>query len=97
MCMKWKSKLMSYRPRSGRCSGGRARFWFVALSIALSCVLATAQTLTPGQQHQRPHRADIAPPAPDSDAVIPSPAGEEVGEDDVVRVDTQLMAIIPSR
>ena len=80
------------RPRSGRCSG--VRLWFIALSLMLSCVLAAAQMPAPGQQqHLRPRRASATPPAPDTAASTTSPAGEEVGEGDVVRVDTQLIPV----
>lgn len=87
MCSKGKSKLVSYRPRNGCCPGVRARLWFVALPLALSCVLSAAQAPAPKQQHQRPRRAGATPPG------TTSSAREEVGEDDVVRVDTQLIPV----
>ena len=81
---------MSGRPRSGRRSGVPARVRLVALSLALSGVPVVAQSPAPGQQHQRPRlAADITP----AEAGTSSTAVEEVGEDDVVRVDTQLVPV----
>jgi VWFA-related protein len=82
---------MFNRPRSERCYG--ARVWFVALALALSSVSAAAQTPLLEQQHQRPRRAGLTTPVPDTAAGLPTPVGEEVGEDEVVRVDTQLIPV----
>ncbi len=84
---------MSERPRRGRRSGVLARVWLVALSLALSGAPASAQLLAPGQQHQRPRLAASTTPPPDTEAGTSAPAVEEVGEDDVVRVDTQLVPV----
>ena len=72
---------------------------YVALLALLSllvsfaaCLLVAAQTPTPAQQQQRPRLAGSAPPPPEM-ASATSPAGEEVGENDVVRVDTQLITV----
>jgi VWFA-related protein len=81
---------MFYRPRSEHYYG--VRLWFVALTLALSSVLVTAQTLTPEQQHQRPRRAGLTTSVPDT-AAVSAPVGEEVSEDEVVRVDTQLIPV----
>ena len=80
---------MFYQPRSERCYG--VCVWFVALSLALSCVLVAAQTPTP--EHQRPRRASLTTPAPDAADGLSTPVGEEVGEDEIVRVDTQLIPV----
>ena len=85
---------MSCRPQSMRRSVVPSRVWFVALSLALSGVVVVAQSPAPGQQqHQRPRLAAGITPAPDAEAVTSSTAVEEVGEDDVVRVDTQLVPV----
>jgi len=86
------SKLMSFRTRSG-CRSGLSCVWFVALSLALSGVVVVAQSLAPGQQYQRPRRANGMQPEADTARGISSPAVEEVGEDEVVRVDTQLIPV----
>ena len=72
---------------------------YVALLALLSllvsfaaCLLVAAQTPTPAQQQQRPRLAGSVPPPPEM-AGASSPAGEEVGENDVVRVDTQLITV----
>ena len=65
------------------------------LSLLLSlapCVLVAAQTPTPAQQQQRPRLAGSVSRPPEM-AGASSPAGEEVGENDVVRVDTQLVTV----
>ena len=51
-----------------------------------------AQTPTSAQQQQRPRLAGPVPPPPEM-AAASSPAGEEVSENDVVRVDTQLITV----
>src|ERR1044072_1680818 len=61
----------------GICTSLRVRVWLLALSLALTGVVVTAQTLPPEQQVQRPRR------------VYPG----ELSEDDVVRVDTQLITV----
>jgi Ca-activated chloride channel family protein len=65
----------------------------VLLSLLMclaACLLVDAQTPTPTQQ--RPRLAGSAPPPPER-AGASSPLGEEVGENDVVRVDTQLITV----
>ncbi|MGH9880717.1 MAG: VWA domain-containing protein [Pyrinomonadaceae bacterium] len=65
----------------------------LSLLVSLAaCVLVAAQTPTPAQQQQRPRLARSAQRTPDTDGG-PSPAGEEVDENDVVRVDTQLITV----
>ena len=66
-----------------------ARVWFVALTLALSGVLVVAQSPAAGQQHQRPRLAGGMTTAPDAEVDAP----EEVGEEEVVRVDTQLVPV----
>ena len=61
-----------------------AVFWFVALFLPLAGVVVNAQTL-PEQQAQRPRRV-MPPPEPEY-------PGEEISENDVVRVDTQLISV----
>ena len=84
---------MSRRPRRARRSGVPARVWFIALSLALSGAVVVAQSPAPGQEHQRPRLAAGVTPAPDAEADTSSTAVEEVDEDEVVRVDTQLVPV----
>ena len=79
---------MSHDRTSRRSIGLSARA-FVALSLALGGVVVAAQTLPPEQQVQRPRR--VVPPATEADQA--SHPGEEVSENDVVRVDTQLITV----
>jgi Ca-activated chloride channel family protein len=72
---------------------------YVALLVLLSvlvsfaaCLLVAAQTPSPVQQQQRPRLAGSVPGPPEM-AGASSPAGEEVSENDVVRVDTQLITV----
>ena len=72
---------------------------YVALLALLSllvsfaaCLLVAAQTPLPAQQQQRPRRAGSVP-APPEMAGASAPPGEEVDENDVVRVDTQLITV----
>ena len=67
----------------------------VLLSLLVSfaaCLLVAAQTPTPAQQQQRPRLAGSVPPPPEM-AGASAPTGEEVSENDVVRVDTQLITV----
>ena len=57
-----------------------------------ACSLVAAQTSTPAQQQQRPRLAGSVPPTPEM-ASASAPTGEEVSENDVVRVDTQLITV----
>ena len=59
--------------------------WFVVLFLVLAGVVVAAKTLPPEQQTQRPRR--VMPPP---EVEYP---GEEVSENDVVRVDTQLITV----
>jgi VWFA-related protein len=83
---------MFYRGRNRRSPGVRLHGWLVLLSLALCGVLVHGQTTTSVQQQQRPRRVSSATPASDTTAV-PSRAGEEVDEGDVVRVDTELITL----
>lgn len=72
---------------------------YVALLALLSllvsfaaCLLVAAQTPTPAQQQQRPRLAGSVPPPPEM-AGASAPTNEEVSENDVVRVDTQLITV----
>jgi Ca-activated chloride channel homolog len=72
---------------------------YVALLALLSllvsfaaCLLVAAQTPTPAQQQQRPRLAGSVPPPPEM-AGASALTNEEVGENDVVRVDTQLITV----
>src|SRR5437868_758084 len=94
---------MCYRsPKPRRLS----RVFALGLFISLSCVafalsaVSHAQQTNSSSQHQRPRRVGDAPLAP---AATPTPTsttrnasssiGEEVGEDEIVRVDTQLIPV----
>lgn len=66
----------------------RPRVLFVAVFLTLAGVVVAPQTPAPGQQAQRPRRV-MPPPEPD-DPVYP---GEEISENDVIRVDTQLITV----
>src|SRR5205085_4759550 len=70
-----------------------------ALSCALTGLFASAQQPATGQQ-QRPRRVTNAPtqsaqptPTPARPTATPTAAGLEVGEDDIVRVETQLVPV----
>jgi Ca-activated chloride channel homolog len=74
----------------------------IGLSGATLCLSAVshAQQTDSASQHQRPRRVGVAPPtqtttppATTSTTRNTSSAGEEVGEDEVVRVDTQLIPV----
>jgi Ca-activated chloride channel homolog len=64
----------------------------LSLAACLPAQIFAAQTPTPPQQQQRPRLAGLVPPPPET-AAASSPAGEEVDENDVVRVDTQLITV----
>ena len=64
--------------------------WSLLLSFA-ACLLVAAQTPTPLQQ-QRPRLAGSMPPPPEMTGGS-APRSEEVSENDVVRVDTQLITV----
>jgi Ca-activated chloride channel homolog len=82
------------------------RVFALGLFISLSCAafalsaVSRAQQPNTSAQHQRPRRVGDTPPAP---AASPTPTssprntsatdGEEVGEDEIVRVDTQLIPV----
>jgi Ca-activated chloride channel homolog len=72
---------------------------YVVLLIVLSflvslaaCLLVAGQTPTPTKQQQRPRLVGSVPPTREM-ATETSSGGEEVGENDVVRVDTQLITV----
>jgi VWFA-related protein len=83
---------MFYRGRNRRSTGVRLHVLFVLLSLALCGVPVEGQTTASLQQQQRPRRASSATPASDTTGV-PSRAGEEVDEGDVVRVNTELITL----
>lgn len=65
----------------------------LSLLVSLApCLLVAAQTPTPAQQQQRPRHAGSVP-APPEMAGASAPQGEELSENDVVRVDTQLITV----
>jgi VWFA-related protein len=73
----------------------KSKSYLALLSLLVSfaaCLLVAAQTPTPAQQQQRPRLAGFVPPTPEM-AGASAPTGEEVSEDDVVRVDTQLITV----
>ena len=64
----------------------------LSLLLSFATCLLVAQTPTSAQQQQRPRLAGPVPPPPEM-AAASSPGGEEVNENDVVRVDTQLITV----
>ena len=64
----------------------------LSLLLSFATCLLVAQTTTSAQQQQRPRLASPVPPPPEM-AAASSPGGEEVSENDVVRVDTQLITV----
>jgi Ca-activated chloride channel family protein len=73
-------------------TGVQLRLCFIVLSLVLCGVLVDGQTTTLVQQQQRPRRAGSAPSSTDTTGVSPS-AEQELDENDVVRVDTQLISV----
>jgi Ca-activated chloride channel family protein len=82
------------------------RVFALGLFISLSCAafalsaVSHAQQPNTSAQHQRPRRVGDATPAPAASPTPTSPTrnaaatdGEEVGEDEIVRVDTQLIPV----
>ena len=72
---------------------------YVALLALLSlvvflgaCLDVAGQTPTQAQLQRRPRLAGFAPPPPVMESASAA-RGEEVGENDVVRVDTQLITV----
>lgn len=66
---------------------------FLSLLVSFAaCLHVAAQTPTPAQQQQRPRLAGSVLPPPEM-AGASAPTGEEVSENDVVRVDTQLITV----
>ena len=95
--------VLAITPLSNRRVGGEALVHevksksYVALLVLLSllvllaaCLLVAAQTPTPAQQQQRPRLAGSLPPPSEMAGARTS---EEVSENDVVRVDTQLITV----
>jgi Ca-activated chloride channel family protein len=82
---------MFYLGRNRRSTGVR-RLCLVVWSFALCGVPVNGQTISPQLQQQRPRRANSAPPASDTTRASSS-ADEELDENDVVRVDTQLITV----
>jgi len=83
---------MLYGRRNRRSTDVRLHALFVLLSLALCCLPVDGQTTTSVQQQQRPRRANSASPASDTKRASPS-ADAELDENDVVRVDTQLITV----
>jgi Ca-activated chloride channel homolog len=73
-------------------TGVQLRLCFVVLSLALCGVPVNGQTMTPQLQQQRPRRANSAPPASDTTRASSS-ADQELDENDVVRVNTELISV----
>src|SRR5437868_8731059 len=77
----------------------RAALPIIALVALLSGLVVTSAQQTPqnGQQQQRPRRvgsdAKKTQTASTGTSSTPTPAGEEVNEGDVVRVETQLVSV----
>ena len=83
---------MFYRGRNRRSTGVRLHVLFVLLSIALCGMPVNGQTTTSVQQQQRLRRTNSATLASDTAGASTS-ADEELDENDVVRVDTQLITV----
>jgi VWFA-related protein len=83
---------MFHQSRNRGSSGVRQRLSFFVLSLALSGVPVNGQMMTPQLQQQRPRRANSAPPASDTTRASSS-ADQELDENDVVRVDTELISV----
>lgn len=83
---------MFYGVRNRRSTGVRLHVLYILLSLALGGMPVDGQTTTSVQQQQRPRRANSAPPASDL-ARASSSTDEELNENDVVRVDTQLISV----
>ncbi|HYO90589.1 MAG TPA: VWA domain-containing protein [Pyrinomonadaceae bacterium] len=79
-------------------SNARVRVWTVSVTIAVSVFLLVLAGASAQQDssRQRPRRVGQPQPSPTpqtSGAPAPTQPGEEVGEGDVVRVDTQLVSV----
>jgi Ca-activated chloride channel homolog len=72
-------------------NGVRLHLCFIVLSLLLCGLPVDGQT-TPVQQQQRPRRADSPPSSSDSTGASSS-AEQELDENDVVRVDTELISV----
>ena len=83
---------MFHQSRNRSSTGVRLRLCFVVLSLALCGVPVHGQTTTAVQQQQRPRRAGSAP-SPSDTTGASSSADQELDENDVVRVDTQLISV----
>ena len=72
-------------------------FIIIAVAILNGLVITGAQQTPQSNQQQRPRRVsgskEPTPGATPRTSNTPTPVGEEVGEGDVVRVDTQLVSV----
>lgn len=82
---------MVYRRRNRTLTGAWLHVWLGLLCVALCGVLVDGQS-TAAVQQQRPRRAG-SPPSSSDTIGVSSSAGEELDENDVVRVDTQLITV----
>ena len=79
-------------------NGVRSKLYVALLALSSflvsfpACLLVAAQTPIPAQQQQRPRLVSSVPPPPEM-AGASAPTTEEVSENDVVRVDTQLITV----
>ncbi len=82
----------SFPPATREKSNAKRFTVAMAALLSLSALVAGAQQ-SPSNQ-QRPRRVGIVQPPPAPQSTPPSsPEGEEVGEGDIVRVDTQLVSV----
>jgi VWFA-related protein len=82
--------IMFYQRQSS--TGVRLRLCFIVLALVLGGVPVHSQTTTLVQQQQRPRRAGSALSSSDTTGALSS-AEQELDENDVVRVDTQLISV----
>ena len=85
-------------PKPRRTLPGRTPRWLVALTCVSLCLCAAAQQPAPKQQRPRrvpgvPAPTPNATPTPRTTRGDSPSVGEEVGEDEIVRVDTQLIPV----
>jgi Ca-activated chloride channel family protein len=87
--------LKSLANRNGACAP-RLVLLFVLVALIGALMIAHAQQSPQSNQQQRPRRVGSQTPSPtptQRTSSTPTPVGEEVGEGDVVRVETQLVSV----
>jgi VWFA-related protein len=87
--------LKSLANRNGVCAP-RLALLFAIIALLGGLIIANAQQSPQSNQQQRPRRVGSQTPSPTptpKTSSTPTPIGEEIGEGDVVRVDTQLVSV----